>query len=101
MFLYNVTIGIDKDIETEWLQWVKQNYLPAMMATGFFRDCKLYRVVTHDDEGSVSYSIQVFAENIESVVNYLNQHTATIIEGHRLKFKDKHVAFNTLLEEVV
>lgn len=101
MFLYNVTIGIDKDIESEWLQWVKQNYLPAMMATGFFSDCKLYRVVTHDDESSVSYSIQVFAENIENVVNYLNQHTATIIERHRLKFKDKHVAFNTLLEEVV
>lgn len=101
MFLYNVTIGIDKDIETEWVLWVKQNYMPAMMATGLFVDCKLYRVVTHEDEGSVSYSIQVFAQNIENVVSYLNQYTATIIEGHRLKFKDKHVAFNTLLEEMV
>ena len=100
MFLYNVTVGIDKEIEQDWVVWIKQNYIPAILATGFFRESKLYRIVTPDDEHSVSYSIQLFAEKIEQVVEYLNQHTATIIETHRLKFKDQHVIFNTLLEEV-
>jgi Domain of unknown function (DUF4286) len=101
MFLYNVTVGIDKAIEEEWIEWVKEVYIPAVNETGFFTNAKLYRVVTHDDENSVSYSLQFFADKIENVVQYLDEHKTTIIEAHRLKFKDKHVIFNTLLEEVV
>jgi S-adenosylmethionine:tRNA-ribosyltransferase-isomerase (queuine synthetase) len=100
MLLYNVTIGIDKEIEKEWLAWIKMHYLPTIAATGFFSDSKVYRIITHDDENSVSYSIQFFADRIENVVQYLDQHTGTIIETHRQKFKDRHVVFNTLLEEV-
>jgi Domain of unknown function (DUF4286) len=100
MFLYNVTVGIDKDIEKEWLKWIRENYLPAVMATNKFKDSKMYRVVTHDDENSVSYSLQFFTTEIGNVVEYLDAETNGIIEKHRLKFKDKHVVFNTLLEEV-
>ncbi len=100
MLLYNVTVGIDKEIEKEWIAWIKQYYIPAVLETGFFTNSKLYRVTTHDDETSVSYSIQLFTDKIENVVQYLDQQTKGIIEAHRLKFKDRHVVFNTLLEEV-
>ena len=100
MFLYNITVGIDKAVEIEWLAWVKKNYLPAILATGYFLDSKLYKIVMQDDEQSVSYSIQLFTDKIEKVVDYLDKHTSTIIELHRQQFKDKHVIFNTLLEEV-
>jgi hypothetical protein len=100
MFLYNVTVGIDKEIEQEWLLWIKETYLPAVLETGLFKETKVYRVLTHDDESSVSYSIQLFAIQIENVVQYLDTQTNRIIEAHRLRFKDRHVVFNTLLEEV-
>lgn len=100
MYLYNVTVGIDKEIEHEWLAWIKQNYQPAVMKTGYFTETKIYRIVTHDDQNSVSYSLQFFANKIENVVQYLDKNTAEIIEVHRQRFKDRHVIFNTLLEEV-
>lgn len=58
MLLYNVTVGMDKAIEREWIDWVKEFYIPAVIETGYFQNAKLYRVVTHDDEHSVSYSLQ-------------------------------------------
>jgi hypothetical protein len=100
MFLYNVTVGIDKEIEQEWVAWIKENYLPSVMATNKFKEHKMYRVATHDDENSVSYSLQFFTSQIENVVQYLDAETNGIIEKHRLRFKDRHVVFNTLLEEV-
>lgn len=100
-FLYNVTVGIDKEIEAEWVDWIMTKYIPAVNETGFFTDAKLYRIVTHDDDHSVSYSLQFFAVSIENVVQYLDQHKSTIIEAHRLRFKDQHVIFNTLLEEII
>ena len=72
MLLYNVTVGIDKEIESEWLVWMKEYYLPKAMQTAAFLDFKIYKVLTHEDEGSVSYSIQYFSDSIEKVVYYLN-----------------------------
>jgi len=100
MLLYNVTFGIDKVIETEWILWMKSNYLPSVIRTGLFMEYKMYKVLTHDDETSVSYSVQCFANNIENVLEYLNEYAPQLTELHREKFKDRHVAFNTLLEEI-
>jgi hypothetical protein len=99
MLLYNVTIGVDREIETEWLLWIKQYYLPSAMKTGAFLDFKIYKVLTHEDEGSVSYSIQYFSDAIEKIVYYLNNEGKVLVEEHRALFRDKHVVFNTLLEE--
>ncbi|MBN8576015.1 MAG: DUF4286 family protein [Cyclobacteriaceae bacterium] len=100
MLLYNVTFGIDKQIESEWLEWIKANYITKIKNTGLFTEFKIYKVLTHDEENSVSYSIQCFAPSIENVVLYLNEFAPAVVEVHRQQFKDQHVAFNTLLQEV-
>jgi hypothetical protein len=100
MLLYNITFGIDKVIETEWISWMKSNYLPTVMGTGLFIEYRMYKVLSHEDETSVSYSIQCFAANIEDVLRYLNVYAPQLTELQREKFKDRHVAFNTLLEEI-
>ena len=100
MLLYNVTIGIDKEIEQEWISWVKTTHIPSVMKVGVFVNYKFYKVLTHDDETSVSYSVQCFANTIEDVLKYLNEYAPQLTELHREKFKDRHVAFNTLLEEI-
>ena len=99
MLLYNVTVGVDKEIEVEWLAWIKKYYLPRAMETNAFVEYKIYKVLTHEDESSVSYSIQYFSDAIEKVVHYLNNEGKTLVEEHRAKFKDRHVVFNTLLQE--
>ncbi|MBK5278821.1 MAG: DUF4286 family protein [Bacteroidia bacterium] len=100
MLLYNETIGIDKDIEKEWLEWMNQVYIPDIMATEVFVDYKFYKVLTHDDEGSVSYCVQYFTPSIEKFNHYLAVVAPSLAEKHHQKFKDRHVAFRTLLEGV-
>jgi hypothetical protein len=99
MILYNVTIGIDKEIEKEWLAWVKEKHIPSVMNVGVFVDYKFYKVLTHDDEGSSSYCIQYFTPTIDQFQQYLDGYAKSLIEEHHLKFKDRHVIFQTLLEE--
>jgi hypothetical protein len=99
-FLYNVTIGVDKEIEPDWLLWMKTYYLPKAMSSGAFIDHKIYKVLTHEDEGSVSYSIQYFSDAIEKIVFYLNNDGKILVEELRVKYKDRHVVFNTLLQEL-
>ncbi|MEK6780792.1 MAG: DUF4286 family protein [Bacteroidota bacterium] len=100
MLLYNETIGIDKEIELEWLAWMKEIYIPEMRSTGVFVDFKIYKVLTHDDESSVSYCVQCFTPTIEQFQHYLAVFAPVLAEKHHQKFKDRHVAFRTLLEGV-
>jgi hypothetical protein len=100
MYLYNETIGIDKEIESQWLQWIKINYINAAMNSGMFKSFKMYKVLHDQDDGTISYSLQYLAEDINDVMNYLENYAPALIEAHRSQFKDKHVVFRTLLEEV-
>jgi hypothetical protein len=95
-----MTIGIDPDIEKEWIEWIKRNHIPAVLKTGLFQNAKMYKVLHDADDGTLSYSIQYFAKNINDVTNYLNNFAPAILDEHRRKFMNKHVAFQTLLEEL-
>jgi hypothetical protein len=100
MYLYNITVGIDKSAETFWLQWAKEKLLPKIMASGYFVNSTIYKVLHDQDEETTSYSIQLFANTIEDVLTYLEKSAPEIMNDLRLEFKDRHVAFQTLLEEV-
>ncbi len=101
MILYNVTIGIDKESEKEWVMWMKEKHIPDVLNTGIFVAHKFYKVLSHEEEASPSYCVQYFSNSINEFNEYLNLYAPRLIEEHRKKFKDRHVAFRTLLEEVI
>ncbi len=100
MFLFNETIGIDKGVEQEWLTWMKEKHIPAAMNTGMFTSSKIYKVLHDNEDETVSYSIQYFAASIDNVQQYLDVFAPKILAEFQRKFKDRHVAFRTLLLEI-
>jgi hypothetical protein len=100
MILYNETVGVDLNIEREWLAWMKATYIPRIMKTGMFVEFKIYKVLTSEDGDTVSYSVQYFAKSMNDVEKYLEIFAPPLIEELREKFKDHHAAFRTLLEEM-
>jgi len=100
MILYNVTVGIDKSVEEEWLNWMKSTHVPDVMATGFFVENKIYKVLSQQEEENPSYSFQYFAKSITDIDEYLQLHAPKLQKEHMLRYQNKHVAFRTLLESV-
>ena len=100
MYLFNVTVGIDKDVEVEWLQWMKAEHIPKVLNTGLFVEHKIYKVLHDQSEGTTSYSVQYFAESIDHVNHYFERFAQPLLDEQRTRFRDKHVAFMTLLEEI-
>ena len=100
MILYNVTVGIDQDVEEEWLVWMLKIHIPEVMATKMFQDFEVYKIISEEQPGTSSYSIQYFAESMNEIQNYLNNVAPDLVKKHMERFKDKHVAFRTLLEKI-
>lgn len=100
MILYNVTVNIDNDVEEEWIAWMKNKHIPEVLATGQFFDHQFYRLIGKLENNGSTYSIQFFANSMKEIDNYLANFATKLRDDHIRKFKDKHVAFRTVLETV-
>lgn len=98
MYLYNVTVNIELDIEEEWLQWMKEHHIPEVLGTGMFFENKIFRLLHEPHNDGSTYSVQYFARSIGDIETYLTQYAPKIMEKHNNRFRNKHVAFRTVME---
>lgn len=98
MILYNVTVNIDDSVHEEWLEWMIKKHIPDVLATGLFIENKIFRVKS-GDEGN-TYSIQYFLNSADDYENYQKNFAPALQLEHSEKFKNKFVAFRTLMESV-
>ncbi len=99
MILYNVTVNIDSDVEVEWLDWMRSVHIPNVMATGLFFDHKIFRLLS--EEEASTYSIQYFSKTLDNLNSYFEKYAPELVKEHLDKYKDKHVAFRTVLESII
>ena len=100
MILYNVTTNIQQEVEKDWVHWMKTHHIPDVMSTGLFKEFKFFRLLVQDDSGGTNYSTQFYADTMEDLNQYLDQHAPRLRADHESRFKNKQVSFRTLLEEV-
>jgi hypothetical protein len=99
MIIYNVTVNIDDDIHDEWLQWMKTIHVPDVMKTGLFTESKICRILVNEEQGT-SYSFQYTCYSMEDFEKYEKEHAPRLRQDVLNRYKDKFVAFRTLLEVI-
>jgi hypothetical protein len=98
--IYNVTINIDHAVAAEWLDWMKQVHIPDVMSTGLFTGNRVLRLIGDEESGGVTFAVQYTAPDMESYEEYRKNFAPALQAEHTAKFKDRFVAFRTLLEIV-
>ena len=99
MIIYNVTINIDKEVETHWLDWMKNTHIPDVMQRELFIDCKISRVLA-EETGGHTYAIAYSCKNMHNYEKYQNEFAPKLQAEHTNKFAGKFAAYRTLLEVV-
>ncbi|HEA30340.1 MAG TPA: DUF4286 family protein [Leeuwenhoekiella sp.] len=99
MIIYNVTTNVDESIHTEWLEWMRNEHIPAVLATGKFIKAVMTRVLVDEELGGISYSTQYTAENKEVLARY-HKEDAEHLHKEADRFSGKIVAFRTELEVI-
>ncbi len=101
MYLYNVTVNVDPELVMEWIDWMKNDHIPKMLATKRFYDAKILKLLNEvPDATGVTYSCQYFAHTLTDVENYLNNEADDLRKDTAEKFGNRLVAFRTVLEQV-
>lgn len=99
MLLYNVTLILEESAADEWLQWMQETHIPAVMATGMFVSNRLLKVLDSPNEG-VTYCTQYVAETQENYDQYQQIYAPALQADLNTKFENRFVAYRTLMEFV-
>ncbi len=100
MIVYNVTIKIQPEVESEWLKWMREKHIRDVLDTGCFVDAKIQKLLGYDDEEGSNYAIQYRANSMKEIEYYQENFAPALQEEHSARYKDQFVAFRTLLDEI-
>ena len=100
MFIYNVTTHVEPAVEQEWLSWMKEEHLPKMTQTGHFLQAKLFKVITDQDHGGISYATQYHCHSRKEYEDYIALKAKALRQDTIDRFGNSILAFRTQLEEI-
>lgn len=98
MIIYNITVNIDESVHDQWLNWMQDEHIKAMIATGKFTSARLVKVLVDEEMGGVTYSVQFFAPSKEALAEYHRDFATSMNHECMKRFADKMLTFHTELE---
>lgn len=99
MYIYNVTITLEPEIETKWLEWMQEKHIPEMIKTGKFSGALMTRVITDQDLGGPTYSVQYRCSS-KAVLQAYYSENAEKMRAQSVPFAGKFIAFRTELDVI-
>jgi hypothetical protein len=100
MIIYNVTNNVEFAIADQWLQWMQHTHIPAVMATGFFLDYSILRLIGDEESGGVTYAIQYKCESMVELNRYIAECAPELRKDMARLYGDKCVSYRSLLEVI-
>jgi hypothetical protein len=100
MFIYNVSIQLDKAIEQEWLNWMHQEHMDEVIATGMFDKYALFELIEpagDPEEGLKTYIAQYETDSRERYQQYIDVFAPTLREKGFARFGSQFIAFRTIM----
>jgi len=98
MILYNVTVKVEHSIHNDWLDWMQKVHVPEIMETGMFLSNRIARMIDPVDPDGFTYAVQYYAADISKIQRYQEVYAPKLQAEHTERYKDKFVAFRTLLK---
>ncbi|MBO9152750.1 DUF4286 family protein [Chitinophaga sp. GCM10012297] len=100
MIIYNVTTKVSTLIKDRWVEWMKQEHIPEIIATGLFHDYRMCRLLEQDDSDGPTFTVQYFTDTLENYYTYLQEYAPALRQQAFDTFGDQFVAFRTVMQVV-
>lgn len=101
MIQYNITYSVDRTVENDWLRFMKEEHVPVILKTGYFKSNKILKLLNEEySEDGVTYAFQYIAENLTELEDFRETYEEAIEQKLNIKFTGSFVFFKTWLQEV-
>ncbi|MBA3828940.1 MAG: DUF4286 family protein [Taibaiella sp.] len=100
MFVYNLTIKVEKEIADDWLSWLKEEHIPELMQTCTFTDNRVCHLLEQDESEEVTYVVQYFCSSRVEYEVYTEKYAGEMRQKSIDRWGSRYFAFRTTMETV-
>ena len=100
MYIYNVTLKVDNDIQHKWLLWLKKEHIPDMISTGCFTEARILQLLETDDSEGPTYAVQYKAASKSLYNHYIEKFAGIMRKKSFDKWGNKFIAFRSIMKVV-
>ncbi len=99
MIIYNTTFQVDDNTTTEFIDWIRTQYVPQALATGIVSRPQLARIMGRH-EGGTGYALQLQAATLGELQNWYRTTGKDLMTRFNTRFGTRAVNFSTMMETV-
>ena len=100
MYIYNVTTQVKEFIHVEWLEWMRNDFIPEMIATELFSHYRIVKILDIDESDGPTYAIQYFTDSRTKYDQFVQLYSNKLSQKAIEKWKDKIFSFRSLMEVI-
>ena len=100
MIIYNTTFHIEKEAHIACVDYLKKEYIPQAVSSGFLLNPRLRRVLQNEENEGESYAVQFHVKNVDTLNFWLQNEGNNLHRALVARFGHKIAGFSTLLEEI-
>ena len=100
MIIYNVTTRVDKSIHQEWLTWLQDEHIPALLATQCFTKATVLRLLEMDESDGPTYAVQYQATDRQHYQQFIENFEAAMQQRSRNEWGNSALSFETVMQVV-
>lgn len=100
MVVFNITFNVDESVETDFIEFTKETFIPLVLKKEEFTDARLCRVLVEEEMGGKTFSLQLTSKDIHLVEEFENNRFPIVYQVLHEKFMNKFVIFTTKMELV-
>lgn len=100
MYTLNISFKVDHEIENDWLDWMKGNWLMKVSQSLEGSSYQLHSLIGHDDEQGKNFVLQYYVESSDLLNKYLRDDQSDLQQQIITRWGDRAVFFQTILKKV-
>jgi hypothetical protein len=98
--IYNITTKVDSSIANKWLQWMNEQHIKEIIATGCFTHAVVLQLIEVDETDGLTYAVQYHAENKALYNRYISEFSSEMRQRALDKWGNKIISFRSVLQIV-
>ena len=99
MFVSNISFQVDPSIESAWLNWIKQSFIPSCLSTACFVEHQLYQLDLAADQPP-TFTLQLFSHTATQMAEFQEKHAETLLLSVNEQWGEQCFQFNTSMKIV-
>lgn len=100
MYIYSVTIRLQKQSEQEWLDFMQKKHMRDVLDTGYFEKANMRKIVSEPDADMIIYNIEYHTDHMEKYKDYARLAAPALQKDVSDRFAGKFTAERVVYEVI-